>query len=331
MVGIVPFSFLYLFALIFGFFDGFHGSANIVATAIFSRSMQMHYVLLLAATAVFVGPFLFGIAVAETIGKDLADPHYFTIPVTLAAVLAAILWKLITGWLGLPSSSSHSLLGGLVGAVVAGHGTAVLQSDGLIKVTIALILSPTLGLVFGYLVMNAILFLARGASPRINEFFKRGHIVTAVTLALSHGTNNAQKTMGIIALGLVGTGLNQDFTVPVWVVASSAAALAVGTLFGGRRVIRTVGGRFYNVRPVHSFASQNTAAVIILGAALLGGPVSTTQTVSSTIVGVGSAERLSKVRWAVFYEIGLAWILTIPATVLMAALLYFLINGLTLL
>jgi PiT family inorganic phosphate transporter len=249
----------------------------------------------------------------------------------MAAVLAAILWKLITGRLGLPSSSSHSLLGGLVGAVVASHGTTVLQSDGLIKVTIALILSPTLGLVFGYLVMNAILFLARGASPRINEFFKQGHLITAVTLALSHGTSNAQKTMGIVALGRVGTGLNQDFAVPLWVVASSAAALAVGTLFGGRRVIRTVGGRFYKVRPVHSFASQNTAAVIILGAALLGGPVSTTQTVSSTIVGVGSAERLSKVRWAVFYEIGLAWILTIPATVLMAALLYFLINGLTLL
>jgi PiT family inorganic phosphate transporter len=326
-VSITPFVILCLLAFLFGFFDGFHGSGNVVATVIFSRSMPVARVLLLAALGVFLGPFLFGVAIAETIGSGLADPGYFTIPVTMAAVLSATLWKAITGRLGLPASSSHSLIGGLVGAVVAANGLGVLQRAGLVKVGLALTLSPILGLLAGYGMMHVILFLSRGATPRINEFFKRGQWLTAAALALSYGTNDAQKTMSIIALGLVASGIHDTFTIPLWVVAASAASMALGTLFGGRRIIKTLGGKFYKVRPLHGFVAQMTGAAVIISAALLGGPVSTTQTVSSAIIGVGTAERLSKVRWTVFYDMAMAWLLTIPFTLLMGALLYFLINS----
>jgi PiT family inorganic phosphate transporter len=317
-------TFLLLFVVtsIFGFFDGFHGSANVVATVISSRAMAPRTILLLAGLAEFCGPFLFGVAVAETIGKDIADPHHLTMPVVIAAVLAAIAWKVITWWLGIPASSSHALFGGLVGAIMIGSGMSALHSQGLSKVAVALILSPVLGLFLGHLMMKVVLFLARGATPRINQFFRGGQWVTAVILALSHSTNDAQKSMGILALGLVATGASQEFDVPLWVVASSAGAMALGTMVGSRRLIKTIGGKFYKIRPVHSFTAQATSGAVILGAALLGGPVSTTQVVSSTIIGVGAAERVNKVRWRVLYDIALAWFLTIPATAIMAVLFY---------
>jgi PiT family inorganic phosphate transporter len=260
--------------------------------------------------------------VAKTIGSDLVDPEAVTVPVVIAAVLAAILWKLITWWPGIPSSSSHTLFGGLIGAVIISSGVSALQASGLSKIALALLLSPLLGFVGGYLVMLLTLFLTRSSTPRINSFFKRGQIFTSIGLALSHGSNNAQKVMGIIALGMVSTGLSDSFATPIWVVALAAGAMALGTLVGGQRIMKTIGAKFYKIRPVHGFAAQATSATTILGASLLGGPVSTTQVVSSSIVGVGSAERPSKVRWGVFKEIGLAWLLTIPATALIAAILY---------
>jgi PiT family inorganic phosphate transporter len=320
----IPPAFLILLvlALTFGFLDGFHNSANVVATVISSRAMRPRQSLTLAAIAEFIGPFLFGVAVAKTIGSDLVDSEAVTVPVVIAAVLAAILWKLITWWPGIPSSSSHTLFGGLIGAVIIASGVAALQVSGLSKIALALLLSPLLGFVGGYLVMMLTLFLTRNSTPRINVFFKRGQIFTSVGLALSHGSNNAQKVMGIISLGMVSTGLSDSFATPIWVVALAAGAMALGTLLGGQRMIETIGAKFYRIRPVHGFSAQATSATIILGASLLGGPVSTTQVVSSTIVGVGSAERPSKVRWGVFKEIGLAWLLTIPATALIAAILY---------
>jgi PiT family inorganic phosphate transporter len=195
----------------------------------------------------------------------------------------------------------------------------VVKLAGLGKVTLALAISPLVGLVAGYLAMKLVLFLARGASPKINEFFKRGQIVTALALALSHGTNDAQKTMGVITLGLVNAGLLQEFKVPLWVVAACAGAIALGTATGGWRLIRTLGGKFYKVRPVHGFTTQLASASVILSAAILGGPVSTTQVVSSAILGVGSAERVSKVRWGVAEQIALAWLTTIPVAALLAA------------
>jgi PiT family inorganic phosphate transporter len=322
-----PFFLLLITALIFDFLNGFHDSANIVATPIASRAMAPRRVLLLAAAAHFVGPFLFGVAVAETIGKGLTDPINVTMPVVIAAMLAAVIWNLVTWYLGIPASSSHALVGGLVGAVVVASGFGAIQSSGLTIVLVALFLSPVLGLLVGYLLMRLTLFLARGATPRINIFFKQAQVVTAVGLALSHGANDAQKTMGIITLGLVVEGAITEFVVPIWVIAVSAGAIALGTALGGWRLIRTLGGRIYKIRPVDGFVSQVSGAVIILGAALLGGPVSTTQVMSSSIMGAGSAQRLTKVRWGVGYEMLIAWALTIPVSGLLAALFYFPLNA----
>ncbi|GMQ78511.1 MAG: inorganic phosphate transporter [Anaerolineae bacterium] len=314
---------LTVLALSFAFLDGFHNSANIVATVIASRAMRPRQALLVAAVAEFIGPFLFGTAVAKTIGVDLVEPAAVTVAVVSAAVLAAIFWKLITWYPGLPSSSSHSLFGGLIGAVLISSGISALRAEGMITIILALLLSPILGLIGGYLVMTLTLILTRSSKPSINLFFKRGQLFTSVALALSHGSNNAQKTMGLLVLGLISTGMLGSFSTPTWIIASSAGALALGTALGGQRIMRTLGAKFYKIRPVHGFTAQATSATIILGASLVGGPVSTTQTVSSAIVGVGSAERLSKVRWKVFYDIGLAWIFTIPATILMAVAIYF--------
>jgi PiT family inorganic phosphate transporter len=319
----LPFILLLITALIFDFLNGFHDSANIVATPIASRAMAPQKVLLLAAVAHFVGPFLFGVAVAETIGKGLVNPVHVTMPVVIAAMLAAVIWNLVTWYLGIPASSSHALVGGVVGAVLVSAGVGTIEASGLTTVLIALFLSPILGLLIGFLLMKLTLFLVRGATPRINIFFKQAQLVTAVGLALSHGANDAQKTMGIITLGLVVEGMITEFVVPVWVITLSASAIALGTALGGWRLIRTLGGRIYKIRPVDGFVSQISGAAIILGAALLGGPVSTTQVMSSSIMGAGSAQRFTKVRWQVGYEMVIAWVLTIPVSGLLAALFYF--------
>jgi len=309
-------------ALAFDFLNGFHDSANIVATMIASRAMSPRRALLLSAVSHFAGPFLFGVAVATTIGQEVVQPYANTMTVVMAALLAAIVWNMVTWLLGIPSSSSHALIGGLVGATILGYGVDAVQLHGLIKIITILLLSPPIGLLSGYVFMKLVLFLARGSSPRVNWFFKQAQTFTALALALSHGANDAQKTMGVITMGLVGAGVLTQFQVPMWVIAASAGAISLGTATGGWRIIRTLGGKFYKIRPVHGFTAQITSAVVILGAALLGGPVSTTQVVSSAILGVGSAERLSKVRWGVAGNIITAWLLTIPASGLLAALAY---------
>jgi len=313
-------------ALVFDFLNGFHDASNIVATMISSRAMSPRSALLISAVAHFAGPFLFGVAVAKTIGSEVVDPAAITSAVIIAALSSAILWNLFTWYFALPSSTSHALIGGLVGAVVVAAGFQTINLKGLEKVLIALFISPILGLVLGYLVLKLIYFFARGASPRINTIFKRSQLGTSLALALSHGTNDAQKTMGIIAMAMVTTGYTSEFHVPWWVIALSAAAIALGTASGGWRLIETLGGGFYKIRPVHAFGSQLTSAAVILGAAVLGGPVSTTQVVSSSIMGAGSADRVSKVRWTVARDIAVAWLLTIPVAALLAAGIYFLVD-----
>lgn len=317
----IPLAVLLLIALAltFDFLNGFHDSSNIVATMIASRALSGRQALTLTAIAEFVGPFLFGVAVATTLGNEVLNLKTIGMSVTLAALAAAIVWNLLTWWLGIPSSSSHALVGGLIGAAVVENGWAVVKLAGLGKVLLALLISPPLGFFVGYGIMKLVLYLVRGAHPRINEFFKRIQIVTAITLALSHGTNDAQKTMGVITMGLVAAGVLPTFQVPVWVIAISAGAIALGTWTGGWRLIKTLGGKFYKIRPIHGFTTQVTSATVILGAALLGGPVSTTQVVSSAIIGVGSAQRISQVRWGVAGQIVTAWFTTIPAASLMAA------------
>lgn len=313
-------------ALVFDFLNGFHDASNIVATMISSRAVSPRNALLMSAAAHFAGPFLFGVAVATTIGSEVVDPAAISSAVIIAALCSAIVWNLFTWYFGLPSSTSHALIGGLVGAVVVAEGLATINVEGLTKVLIALFVSPILGFVVAFLMLRLIYFLARGATPSVNTLFKKSQLPTSLALALSHGTNDAQKTMGIIAMAMVTTGYVTEFQVPWWVIALSAGAIALGTAMGGWRIIETLGGRFYKIRPVHAFGSQLTSAAIILGAALMGGPVSTTQVVSSSIMGAGSADRLSKVRWVVARDIAVAWLLTIPVSVLLAAGLYLLID-----
>ena len=313
-------------ALIFDFLNGFHDSANVVATMISSRAMTPTAALIIATVANFIGPFVFGVAVAKTIGQDVASPDSITIAVVLAALLSASIWNLLTWFFGIPSSSSHALIGGIVGAVMVGTGLQALKMEGLGLVAVALFLSPVLGYVLGQIVMRISMWAVRNATPKANLFFKYAQIPTAFTLALSHGTNDAQKTMGIITMGLVVLGYQEHFVVPWWVILISATAIGIGTAAGGWRIIHTLGGKFYRIRPIHSFASQLTSMVVILTASLFGGPVSTTHVVSSSILGVGSAQRRSQVRWGVMSDILVAWFLTVPASAGIAALLYFLID-----
>lgn len=313
-------------ALVFDFLNGFQDSANVVATMISSRAMTPTAALIIATVANFIGPFIFGVAVAKTIGQDVASPNSITIAVVLAALLSASIWNLITWFFGIPSSSSHALIGGIVGAVIVGTGMQALEWEGLILIAIALFLSPILGYALGQIMMRITMWAVRNSTPKANLFFKYAQIPTAFTLALSHGTNDAQKTMGIITMGLVVLGYQNSFVVPWWVILSSATAIGIGTAAGGWRIIHTLGGKFYKIRPIHSFASQLSSMVVILTASLFGGPVSSTQVVSSSILGVGAAQRRSQVRWGVMGDILVAWFLTVPASAGIAALLYFLID-----
>ncbi|MBP6180086.1 MAG: inorganic phosphate transporter, partial [Anaerolineales bacterium] len=240
----------------------------------------------------------------------------------------SIVWNLITWFFGIPSSSSHALIGGLIGAAIVSVGWQTIKLEGLEKVLIALFTSPVIGFVIGFIVLRVIYFLSQNATPNINNFFRRGQFFTAIGLAFSHGTNDAQKTMGIITLSLIISGAQKEFTVPFWVILVSAGTMALGTSVGGWRLIRTLGGKFYKIRPVHSIATQLTSAVVILGASFVGLPVSTTQVVSSAIIGVGASERFGKVRWGVADDILTAWVVTIPASALFSAGIYWLITHL---
>jgi inorganic phosphate transporter, PiT family len=234
----------------------------------------------------------------------------------------------VTWLLDIPSSSSHALIGGFVGAALAGFGTQAIRLDGLAKVGLGLFISPILGLIVGWMIMKLVLFFGQWLTPGVNNFFRRAQWVTSITLGLSHGTNDAQKTMGIIAMGLVAFGILPEFTVPTWVIGISALAIALGTAFGGWRLIRTMGSGFYRVRAAHAFSAQIAGTIVILGAALGGVPVSTTQVISSNIVGAGSAHRVSMVRWTIARQIATAWVVTIPATCLLGAVFFLLLDPL---
>ncbi len=315
-----------LLSLVFDFMNGLNDSSNVVATMISSRAYSPRVALGVTALANFVGPFIFGVAVAEAIGNSVVDSQSINLVVILAALCSAILWDLLALRLGLPSSSSHALIGGLVGATVMGVGWQAIKLQGLTRVLVALLASPIIGFLFGWLILNIALLLCWKAKPSINVFFKRSQIVTGITLALSHGTNDAQKTMGLITLALVTAGYLKVFIVPQWVILLCATAIAAGSFVGGWSLIRTLGVRMFKIRPVDGFSSQLASTSVILGASLLGGPVSTTQVVSSSIMGVGAAGRLNKVRWGVARDIGIAWLLTIPASAIVSAGIYWLLS-----
>jgi len=322
-------------ALFFDFSNGFHDAANVVATIITTRALSPRKALILASICEFIGPFLFGTAVAQMIGKNIIDVSTFdssalhlSMLLIIAALIGAIMWNLLTWFFGLPSSSSHALIGGIIGAVLVAYGPDKILWGGLLYVVGSLILSPLLGLWVGWLFLRMTLYLSRDATPKINHFFNRMQIPSSIALALSHGANDAQKSMGLIAMSLVILGFSPSFYVPWWVVASCAAAIALGTATGGWRIIKTMGSKIYHLRSVHAFCAQTSSATVILGAALVGGPVSTTHVVSSSIMGVGAGQRISAVRWGVAKNIVLAWVITIPASAVMAGLSFFIIQWL---
>ena len=312
--------------LAFNFLNGFHDASNMVATVISTRALTPRLALTWIAFFEFLGPYLLGVAVAKTIGADIVAPQHITVVVLYAALVAAIIWNLVTWYFGIPSSSSHALIGGLIGSVAMASGFGVIRVGGLEKVLVALFTSPILGFIIGYFIMKLAMLLLWWATPAINKWFRYGQLVTSAALAISHGANDGQKGMGIITLGLLTLGYLDTFYVPGWVIIVSSIAMALGAYSGGWRLIHTIGAKFYRIRPLHGFLIQLSSASIIIGAALLGGPVSTTQVVSATVVGVGSGERLSKVRWHVALDILLAWILTIPVTMILGALFYVIIG-----
>jgi PiT family inorganic phosphate transporter len=263
--------------------------------------------------------------VANTIGHEVASPESITIYVVLAALLSASIWNLVTWYLGIPASSSHGLIGGIIGAVLVGSGFNVIKMAGVWKIIMALFLSPIIGFTVGWLVLIITKRLLRNATPNADIGLKYAQIPTAIALALSHGTNDAQKTMGVITMGLVVLGFQKEFVVPYWVILISATAIGAGTALGGWRIIKTLGGKFYKIRPIHSFTSQLASAFVILTASFLGGPVSTTQVVSMSIMGAGAGDKISKVRWSVLKDILYAWFLTIPLTAILSAIIYFIL------
>jgi PiT family inorganic phosphate transporter len=311
-----------ILALVYAFLNGRNDSSSIVATMISSRALSPRAALLITAAAEFLGPFIFGIAVAKTIGHGIVQAEVISTTVILAAMLSAVAWNLLTGYLGLPSSSSHALVGGLIGAVVVSAGWQAIQIPGLEKTLIPLFVAPMIGLVAGYVVLRIVMRLCWDASPSINENFKRNQIFTVIALALSHGSNDAPKAMGMITLALITEKYLNAFIVPTWVILICALAISAGTAVGAQRLIRTVGGKFYKIAPMDAFSAQLASAIVVMTASLTGGPVSASQVISTAIMGVGAAERPNKVRWKIAQDIAATWLLTIPATALLAALAY---------
>jgi len=305
-------------AVAFDYINGFHDTANAIATSVSTRALRPDHAIIMSATANFVGA-LTGTAVAKTISSGIASTPDGSAGqiIVAAALVGGITWNLITWRLGIPSSSSHALIGGLIGAVIAASGTGALKVDGIMgKVVFPLISSPILGVLIGFGFMVVLLNVFKGMHPRkLNDRFRRLQVVSAAFMAFSHGSNDAQKTMGIMTLALIAGGvLPHDAKIPLWVILLAASAISLGTTAGGWRIIKTMGQRVVKLDPVHGFAAETTAATIILGASHFGMPVSTTHVISSAIMGVGSSDRFSAVRWGVAGNIIVAWVLTIPAS-----------------
>ena len=307
-------------ALAFDFLNGFHDAANSIATVVSTRVLSPGKAVVWAAFFNFVAAFGFGTAVANTIGAGMIDVKSVTFAVVFAGLIGAIAWDIITWFFGLPTSSSHALMGGYAGAAVARKGWNVIIPAGWTKTIVFIVLSPIIGMVAGLTLMTAIFWLFRRTSPGVvDHWFRRLQLVSAGAFSLSHGANDAQKTMGIVAGLLFAAGYIQTFHVPIWVILSAHAAIALGTLFGGWRIIHTMGSKITKLQPVGGFAAETGAAIAVFTATYLGVGVSTTHAITGSIVGVGATRRLSAVRWGVAGQIVWAWLLTIPAAFLISA------------
>jgi PiT family inorganic phosphate transporter len=327
----VDFAFVLLVvavALVFDYINGFHDAANSIATVVSTRVLTPGQAVIWAAFFNFAAAFGFGTAVASTVGSGMIDVRIVTFAVILSGLVGAIVWDLITWYYGLPTSSSHALIGGYAGAAVAKAGTGVIIASGWTKTLMFIVLAPAIGLVLGLTFMTALFWIFRGFPPtRVDKWFRRLQLVSAALYSLGHGANDAQKTMGIIAGALLAGGLINEFRIDLWVILSAHAAIALGTLSGGWRIIHTMGQKITRLQPVGGFAAETAGAISLFTATALGVPVSTTHTITGAIVGVGATRRLSAVRWGVAGRIVWAWILTIPAAALIAAVTFYLLTA----
>jgi PiT family inorganic phosphate transporter len=318
---------LILVALVFDYINGFHDAANSIATVVTTRVLSPGKAVVWAAAFNFIAAFTFGTAVAKTVGSGLVDIHIVTFAVIFAGLIGAITWDLITWYYGLPTSSSHALIGGYAGAAVAKAGLGAIIASGWTKTLIFIVVAPLMGLGLGFLIMLLTMWIFHGFSPgRVDRWFRRLQLVSAAAYSLGHGGNDAQKTMGIIAGALVAGNylhlVDGKLPIPFWVIMAAHAAIALGTLSGGWRIIHTMGSKITKLQPVGGFAAETAGAISLFTATHLGIPVSTTHTITGAIIGVGSIKRLSAVRWGIAGRIVWAWILTIPASAAVAAIVY---------
>jgi inorganic phosphate transporter, PiT family len=319
--------FIIFVALAFDFLNGFHDAANSIATVVSTRVLSPRLAVIWAAFFNFVAAFTFGTAVAKTVGKGMIDLSHVNLCVILAGLSGAVFWNLITWYFGLPVSSSHALIGGYAGAAVAKGGWGVIILGGWIKTLLFIFLSPLVGLALGAGLMIAVYWIFRNSAPtKVDKHFRKLQLLSAAIYSFGHGTNDAQKTMGIIATVLFTAGVLDRFFIPFWVVLMAHAAIALGTLSGGWRIVKTMGMRITKLKPVGGFCAETAAAISILGAAVAGIPVSTTHTIAGGIMGVGSVQRFSAVRWGVAKTIVWAWVLTIPVSGAVAGLCFWLIH-----
>ena len=324
-------TFLYVIValvLVFDFINGFHDSANSIATVVSTKVLSPLAAVGMASFFNFIAFTVFTHKVAQTMGKGVVDPDFVNLNVIGAALVAAIVWNLVTWWLGLPSSSSHTLVGGLVGAAVASSGPGSVITSGVIKIAAFIIISPLLGMLIGFIISTIVSYLVRKSTPSgIDKHFRRLQLLSASAFSLGHGGNDAQKSMGIIWMASVISGfLTKDSGIPHWVVYSCQLSIALGTLFGGWRIVKTMGQKITKLRPFEGFCAETAGAITLFGATHFGIPVSTTHTITGAIIGVGARKGLSAVKWGVTTKIFWAWILTLPISATIGALMYFFFN-----
>jgi len=314
--------------LIFDFINGFHDSANSIATVVSTKVLSPLAAVGMASFFNFIAFTIFTHKVAQTMGKGVVDPDFINLNVIGAALVAAIIWNLITWWLGLPSSSSHTLVGGLVGAAIASSGPDSVIASGVIKIAAFIIISPLLGMLIGFIISTIVSYLARKSTPfGIDKHFRRLQLLSAAAFSLGHGGNDAQKSMGIIWMAMVISGLlTKDSEMPMWVVYSCQLSIALGTLFGGWRIVKTMGQKITKLKPFEGFCAETAGALTLFGATHFGIPVSTTHTITGAIIGVGARKGLSAVKWGVTTKIFWAWILTLPISGAIGALMYYFFN-----
>lgn len=317
-----------ILALLFDFLNGFHDAANSIATIVVSRTLTPFQAVLMAGLANFIGYFTFGVAVAKMVGKGVVHMDSVTLPLIIATLIGAILWNIATWLLGLPTSSSHALIGGLIGSGIVHAGFGVVQWSGVLKIFSFIFIAPLLGMVGAGLFTLVILRLFRKSHPRRSKrTFKYLQLLSGIFASVGHGTNDAQKTMGIIALALCTAGMQSTFTIPHWVILSAYTAISLGTVFGGWRIVKTMGTNITKIREMEGFCSGTASAAVLLGTAYFGIPVSTTHVISGSIMGVGGVQHAGSVRWVTARRIVWAWLITIPLTAACSALSYLIITA----